>query len=368
MKQRAARACVSGLFALGVLGALVARADIPPGRPPPPPRPPGEAPAEAVALLSRHGCTGCHTVDGRDGAGPTFAGLRERAGFSPDLHVRDSIVDPSATIASGYDDLMPAYTWLTEDDLDAVVEAVLAIPPADPSPTYAGLVFLGAMIAFVALHFSLSADVLRARLVAKLGEGAFQGAYSLVVAVPFVVALVTWSDVPYVPLWTPPRWASHLVLTLMLPALFFIVAGYTTKSPTVAGMAGAANEPPRGVLTITRHPALVGFTLWGLAHLVANGTLRDVAFFGGLVVLSVGGMFHIDARRRRALPDAWPIFATRTSVFPFAAIVRRRVAFDGRGLLPRLAISLVLYAALALALHRWMFGVPVLPPEWGVGF
>jgi hypothetical protein len=48
--------------------------------------------------------------------------------------------------------------------------------------------------------------------------------------------------------------------------------------------------------------------------------------------------------------------------------VRRRVAFDGRGLLPRLAISLVLYAALALALHRWMFGVPVLPPEWGVGF
>jgi uncharacterized membrane protein/cytochrome c551/c552 len=368
MKQRAARACVSGLFALGVLGALVARADIPPGRPPPPPRPPGEAPAEAVALLSRHGCTGCHTVDGRDGAGPTFAGLRERAGFSPDLHVRDSIVDPSATIAPGYDDLMPAYTWLTEDDLDAVVEAVLAIPPADPPPTYAGLVFLGAMIAFVALHFSLSADVLRARLVAKLGEGAFQGAYSLVVAVPFVVALVTWSDVPYVPLWTPPRWASHLVLTLMLPALFFIVAGYTTKSPTVAGMAGAANEPPRGVLTITRHPALVGFTLWGLAHLVANGTLRDVAFFGALVVLSVGGMFHIDARRRRALPDAWPIFATRTSVFPFAAIVRRRVAFDGRGLLPRLAISLVLYAALALALHRWAFGVPVLPPEWGVSF
>ncbi len=55
-------------------------------------------------------------------------------------------------------------------------------------------------------------------------------------------------------------------------------------------------------------------------------------------------------------------------MLPFAAIVSRRVAFDSRGLLLRFAITLVLYAGLVLALHRWAFGVPALPPEWGVGF
>lgn len=358
--------------ALLLVVSTSARADVPPGphAGASPARPPGEPPAEALALLARHGCVGCHSVDGRAGVGPSFAGAAERLAelADPEGYVRTAIVEPSAALSPGYDDLMPAFTRLSEDELDALVEAVLAIPPAAPEPTASGLIFIASMAAFVLLHFLLSSAFLRDRLVAKLGEGPFQGVYSLAVGAPFTVAMIVWSDVPYVPLWTPPRWASHLLLTLMLPALFLLVAGFSTKSPTSAGMAKLASEPPRGVLTITRHPALVGFVLWGLLHLVANGSLRDLVFFGGMVVLAAGGIAHIEARRRRAAPEAWASFASSTSIVPFLALARGRTRLDRRGLLVRLAVTLVLYAALVLALHRWAFGVHALPPEWGLGY
>lgn len=362
------------VFVAVVSVASVAHADIPPGPLPARTRAEGEAPEAAVALLARHGCTGCHSVDGRDGVGPSFAGTVERVGIDAEsselrAYLVRSIREPSAELAdASYDDVMPAFTRLDDAEVDALVDAVIAIPPARAEPTLAGVYFLAGMLAFVLLHFVLSASFLRSRLVSKLGEGPFQGLYSLLVGAPFTVAMFTWADVPYVPLWTPPKWAAHLLLTVMPFALFLLVAGFSTKSPTSAGMAKLATEAPRGVVTITRHPALIGFALWGLVHLVANGTLRDVAFFGGMVVLALGGIVHIEARRRRAAPEAWAAFVAKTSIVPFVAVARGRTKLDGRGLALRLLITLVLYGALILALHRWAFGVPALPPQWNVGY
>ncbi|MEZ4251579.1 MAG: NnrU family protein [Polyangiales bacterium] len=361
--------------------ASVAHADIPP-IPTAPMRPSGDPPAEAVALLERHGCTGCHSVDGRAGIGPTFQGTVERLRYTtlddPELrsYLVRSLREPSAELASAphgapYDDVMPAFTRLSDDEVDALVDAVIAIPPRGMEPPPEGRVgfpLFAAMLAFVLLHFVLSSRAIRAALVSRLGEGAFQGLYSVLVGLPFAAAMFLWEDTRYVPFWTPPRWASHLSLTVMPFALFFLVAGFSTKSPTTAGMTKLATDPPRGVITITRHPALIGFTLWGAVHLVANGAMRDVFFFAPMVVLSVGGIAHIEARRRRANPEAWAAFAAQTSIVPFVAILRGRTKLDGRGLALRLVITLVLYAALLLVLHRWAFGVPALPPEWNLGF
>ncbi len=348
---------VACLGALLVLASSSARADIPPSPAAASARSPGAPPPVAVGLLERHGCTGCHSVDGRAGVGPSLAGTRERLadGDDAERYVRAAIVDPSAEISAGYDDLMPGFSRLSEDELDALVAAVLALPPAEPPSTASIPLFVASMAAFVLLHFLLSAAFLRDRLVAKLGEGPFMGVYSLAVGIPFGVAIYLFGDVPYVALWTPPRWASHLLLTLMLPALFLLVAGYSTKSPTSAGMALLAGEPPRGVLTITRHPALVGLVVWGLGHLVANGSLRDLVFFGGMVSLAAGGIAHIETRRRRAAPEAWARFSAATSIIPFVALARGQTKLDWRGL------------PLLLALHRWAFGVHALPPEWGIG-
>ena len=335
------------------------------------------APDSAHAdALDHHGCLGCHSVDGRSGAGPTLAGLSgatrrvsvagaDAEHIADEAYVRRAITDPSAEVVEGYPAVMPVLP-LTDAELDALVAEIMALPPADP-PFEALWPLALACSLFVSLHFVLSGP-LRAALVGRLGESRFQGLYSLAVALPFAGMFAGWHYAPFVPLWTPPAWTSHVSLLLMLPALFLVVAGYTTPGPTLAGMAGKASEGPRGILTVTRHPSLWGFLLWGLVHLATNGDAASVILFLGFVVLSAGGMVHIEARRRRAPGADWETFAAHTSVMPFAAIVRRRTRLDLGGWAWRFALTLVLYAAIVLLSHEWLMGVSPLPeamrPAW----
>lgn len=332
---------------------------------------------EARARLGRAGCLGCHSTTGAGGAGPTLAGLFGSERILSDGRVvvadadylRRAILEPEADVPADWEGAaMPAFNRLDDATVEQLVEAIGAIGAPDAPPEQRLWIFALGIMGFVLLHFVLSSSAIRAALVRRLGEGRFMGVYALAVGAPFVVMLFAWSEVPWIPLWEPPRWASHLALTLMLPALYLLVAGYSTKSPTAAGAGSAAAEPPRGVITITRHPALWGFALWALAHLISNGTVRDLLLFGGILILAVGGMLHIDARRRAASPETWSRFAAQTSLVPFAAILRGRTKLDVRGMLPRLLVAIVLYGALVLALHRWLIGVPALPPQWGIGW
>ena len=191
------------------------------------------------------------------------------------------------------------------------------------------------------------------------------GAYSAAVGVAFVGIFVGWYFRPFIPLWdTSATWMRHLPLTLVPLGLFFIVAGYTTPSPTAVMQDEAAERAPVGVMTITRHPALWGFLLWGLAHIPANGDLAALLLFGSFVALSVLGMLHIDARRRAAAPARWESFAEQTSLVPFGAIVRGQTRLDTSGLLVRMLGALVIAALYAFGLHELIFGVPALPYEW----
>ena len=63
---------------------------------------------------------------------------------------------------------------------------------------------------------------------------------------------------------------------------------------------GAATKPGtvKGVLRITRHPLFAGLALWGLAHVLVNGFLSDVVFFGGFPLFSLLGGAHQDARKQ----------------------------------------------------------------------
>lgn len=58
-------------------------------------------------------CSTCHTLDGTTLVGPSFQGIADRAGdrvsgMTAEEYIHQSIVDPSAHIVEGYDDLMPA--------------------------------------------------------------------------------------------------------------------------------------------------------------------------------------------------------------------------------------------------------------------
>ena len=289
------------------------------------------------------------------GSGPTLAGIA-----LDDAALRRAIVEPDAEIAVGYRNVMPAYD-LDDAELDALVEDIRTLPEVTEEPFEAMWPLALCCIAFVLFHFVFSA--LRVRLVESMGEGAYMGLYSLPVGIAFAGIFWAWGVAPFVPLWNPPRFTTHLAVTLMLFALFFLVAGYTTKSPTVAGMAKVAKDPPTGIVTVTRHPALWGFTIWAFAHLGANGDLRSLILFGSFAVLSIGGMLHIDARRRAALGEEWEAFAAQTSLVPFGAIVTKRTKLDMSGWWWRALVAIGIYVLLVAWLHEAVMGVPALPPE-----
>ncbi|SMF78873.1 Uncharacterized membrane protein [Tistlia consotensis] len=221
---------------------------------------------------------------------------------------------------------------------------------------------LAATVLFVGGHFLLSSQALRPGLVARLGETGFRGLYSAVAGVGIVWMCFDYADAPHVQLWALPllRW---LPLILMPFAAILAVAGLTTRSPTAVGgehLAGGI-EPAPGILRITRHPFLWGVALWAVGHLAANGDLASLVFFGGFLVLALGGMQHIDHRRERALGSDWGPMKLTTSLLPFAALATGRTTMDWRGLgWWRPLLGVALYLAL-LHLHPLLFGVSPLP-------
>jgi cytochrome c oxidase subunit 2 len=93
--------------------------------------------AEGQQLFRSNGCSGCHSVDGSDGAGPTLSGV---AGSqvkladgstvtADDAYLRESIVNPSARRVDGYTISMPKRE-LTDAQVDALVAYITALPPA----------------------------------------------------------------------------------------------------------------------------------------------------------------------------------------------------------------------------------------------
>jgi len=182
------------------------------------------------------------------------------------------------------------------------------------------------MLGFVGGHFLLSWPPVRARLVGAMGEARFSAAYAVVAAVFLGLAIYGYRESPPYLLWNlgvPGRWVPAIVMPF---ALILVVLGLTTKSATAVGgdKALAQGLAPRGIFTVTRHPFLWGVGLWALAHLAANGDVPSLVLFGGMAILSFGGMLAIDHKRAVKSGAAWQKYASDTSLVPFGAASRGR--------------------------------------------
>ncbi|WP_119169396.1 NnrU family protein [Algihabitans albus] len=223
---------------------------------------------------------------------------------------------------------------------------------------------LAATVVFVGGHFFLSSLPVRAWVTDRLGAGGFRGLYSLVAGGSLVWMLIAYGAAPYIEIWPELLALRWIVLVAMPIAFVLVVCGLTTRSPTAIGgeaLLDTPQVPIPGILRVTRHPALWGVAIWAASHLMVNGDAASVILMGGFLVLTLGGMQHIDARREATLGAAWGPIKLRSSAIPFAALLSRRTEMDWSGFgWWRPLLGLVLYAVF-LGGHTYFFGVSPFP-------
>jgi uncharacterized membrane protein len=143
---------------------------------------------------------------------------------------------------------------------------------------------------FLGVHsIALAAPGLRGRAIARLGEGAWKGLYSLLAAAGFALILYGFHlarESPVV-LYSPPGWTRHVTFLLMLPVFPLLIAAYL----------------PGRIKTAMKHPMLAAVKFWALAHLISNGMLADVLLFGGFLAWAVIDRISLK-RRAQTVPAA----------------------------------------------------------------
>lgn len=219
-----------------------------------------------------------------------------------------------------------------------------------------------ASIFWIGIHVVVS-GLARPAIAGRIGEAAFAGLFSVLSVIALGGLIIAWVAAPYAALWPPGTLLGYAPLVLMPFALLFFVPSVTQKNPTSAGppARGPAALPVRGITRITRHPMLWAFALWALGHLLANGDLASLWFFGAILVVALSGMPSIDRKRLRSLGADYEAFMAQTSILPFAAIAGGRQSFSLREIgwwRPLLAILLYL---VLIAVHGPVFGVPAVP-------
>ena len=176
---------------------------------------------------------------------------------------------------------------------------------------------VAACIAFVGTHVALS-HPLRTPLVARIGEGAFLGLYSLVAAGCLVWMVFAFRAAPAGDLGGATGEGGWAIATLLtLPALVLFL-GSLWKNPALPnpGAAATIDRDPTGVFAVTRHPMMWGFALWALAHIVLWWSWRTLIVAATILILALVGAHLQDRKKAALMGKAWTGWEAKTSYWP----------------------------------------------------
>lgn len=120
----------------------------------------------------------------------------------------------------------------------------------------------------------------------------------------------------FVPVYDTPSWTVYVNNLMMIGAVVLF------------GMSGSKGR----LGSMLRHPMLLGFLVWALAHLLANGDLASVLLFGGLAGWAIVSILLINAQ-----DGPW----------------ERPEPSDPRGDMKLAIISVVVFIVISL-LHGWL--------------
>jgi uncharacterized membrane protein len=181
------------------------------------------------------------------------------------------------------------------------------------------------LVLFLGAHVFVTMRKQRGALISSIGFGPYRGLFALVAIVGIVLigfGFARYRAAGLIPIWHPPNWTRHIVVTLMWPASIAVVAAYI----------------PGDIKRVLKHPMLVGVKIWAVAHLCANGDLGGIILFASVLAWAVYDRITL---KRRSDPGTPPI--------PVGGRRNDMIA---------IVVGTILYLALGFVFHPIVVGLP----------
>lgn len=130
-----------------------------------------------------------------------------------------------------------------------------------------------------------------------------------------------------------------MVTGMLIVSIILMVIGYRAAEPVIWWAATPMLKGINNLLVLVafylfaasgarsrlgvrlRHPQLIGFSLWAVAHLLANGDLPSMVLFGGLLVWALAEIVVINAQSPGWTPPAHAIPMRKEWTTAAAALV-----------------------------------------------
>ena len=173
---------------------------------------------------------------------------------------------------------------------------------------------------FLGIHLVPAFPPLRLALAARLSEGGYKGAFSLVSAVGLVLIVLGFARAPAAERVFAPFPAAIAIAPVAMTVAFILLAAANMRGYLRHGL---------------KHPMLLGMGIWSTVHLLANGDLRGTLLFGGFLAYAIIDLISASSR------NATKIFAPAAK-------------FDVMAILGGVAVAIAV-----MTLHRLLFGVAV---------
>ncbi len=178
---------------------------------------------------------------------------------------------------------------------------------------------------FLGVHsVSIVAAGWRDRCVARIGEHAWKGLYTLISIVGLVLIVRGYGITRQMPeiVYVPPAWLRNTAIVLLAPVFPLLLASVL---------------PGKIRSMVRNNPLLVATKLWALSHLLANGALADIVLFGSFLTWAAATRISLKFRTPRAVPTL-----PRSELNDVIALVG----------------GLALYFAFIRGAHLWLIGMP----------
>lgn len=172
--------------------------------------------------------------------------------------------------------------------------------------------------------------------------------------------VVAYFEAPYVAVWDVGVETRWLALIVAISGISLVVLAFTQPLDTLPTQTNERPDPRHIGSTVTslvRHqPVMTGFTLWAAAHVMANGHIAAIIFFGSFAVLAVLGIWSQNERRHdRQKSGSVPVTPDRAPP-AVIAIIRGETPLQFGERLPLRTFLLALAIGAILLSHEAVIG------------